>query len=175
MVGSIGGTSNLIQILSANIQQKNAGTRPSQGAGKPPPPRGSGTNRRLQQPPGGSFSQAGPVNKDPLGVFSAVDQNSDGTVSQSEYLALKEGIANVTGNEVTGSFDDYDTNGNGTLNGAELKTVLDQAGFTPPPAPPSQAIGAYETQKRESPPNGSQLQQLVDYLQTQSIDLDVQA
>ncbi len=41
-------------------------------------------------------------NKDPLGVFPAVDQNSDHAVSESEYLVLQKGIKTITGKEITG-------------------------------------------------------------------------
>lgn len=166
MVGSIGGTSNLINMISLNYQQSGMGSQGTQGVGAPPPP---------PPPPGNSSSSS----EDPLGVFSSVDTDSDNAISESEYNILTEGILEVTGSQLSSSFLDFDTDSDGKLNGSELKSVLDEAGFAPPPPPPQQVIEAYETQGGEysSDFNGDEtlLAQLLEYLETRSGDLDITA
>jgi hypothetical protein len=128
MVSSIGSTSNLINMISLNYQNSGMTSQGAKGVGAPPPP-----------PPGNTSSSE----KDPLGVFNMVDSDSDSTISESEFNTLTQGILEVTGTELNNSFLDFDTDGDGKLNGAELKSVLDEAGFTPPPPPPQQVISAY--------------------------------
>lgn len=163
MVGSIGSTSNLIYMISSSYQQSQTGSTPSQGVGAPPPP-----------PPGNS----GDPSVDPLGIFSTVDSNSDASISEDEYNTLTEGILEVTGNQFTSSFVDFDTDGDGLLNGSELKSVLDEAGFAPPP-PPQQVAAAYAAQNGQDatyPVEGEDMMaQLLAYLETRSSDFDITA
>ncbi len=159
MVGSVGGTSNLINMISLNYQQ--SGIDP-QGVGAPPPP----------PPPNNSGSSS----KDPLGVFDMVDIDSDNTISESEYNTLTEAILEVTGSNLNSKFLDFDADGDGKLNGAELKSVLDEAGFAPPP-PPGQVIAAYEAHNGEDSnytvDDETLLAQLLEYLETRSGNLDI--
>ncbi len=162
MVGSIGSNSNLVNMISLNYQQSNmtsqgvGGTQPS-----PPPP-----------PPGNSDTSA----KDPLGVFDTVDTDAGGGISESEYEILTEGILEVTGAALSSSFIDFDMDGDGELNGSELKSVLDEAGFAPPP---QQVIAAYESQSggNDTPQTNDPdlLALLMEYLKTGSTGLDITA
>ncbi len=164
MVGSIGNTSNLISMISSSYQQSQMSSAGSQGVGAPPPP---------PPPPGNSSGQS----VDPLGVFSTVDSDSDSSISEDEYNTLTEGILEVTGNELTSSFVDFDTDGDGQLNGSELKSVLDEA-FAPPP-PPQQVIASYEAQNGEDSSyqvdGEDMMAQLLEYLETRSTDFDITA
>ncbi|MCP3940366.1 MAG: hypothetical protein GY710_02655 [Desulfobacteraceae bacterium] len=164
MVGSIGNTNNLINMISSSYRQSTMGSTDAQGVGAPPPPP-SPTNSNA------SF-------QDPLGVFSVVDSDSDDAISESEYNTLTEGILEVTGSELTSSFVDFDADGDGQLNGSELRSVLDEAGFAPPP-PPQQVIAAYEAQSGEDSGyrvgDETSLVQLLEYLETRSGDLDIRA
>ncbi|MCP4722872.1 MAG: EF-hand domain-containing protein [Desulfobacteraceae bacterium] len=164
MVGSIGSTNNLISMISTSYHQSQMSSTGSEGVGVPPPP----------PPPTNSGGQS----DDPLGVFSRVDSDSDNSISESEYNTLTEGILEVTGNELTSSFVDFDTDGDGQLNGAELRSVLDEAGFAPPP-PPQQVIASYEAQNGEASTyeigDETMLAQLLEYLETRSGDLDITA
>ncbi len=164
MVGSIGSTSNLISMISSSYQQSQMSSSGSQVVGSPPPP----------PPPDSSGGQSA----DPLGVFSTVDSNSDSSISESEYNTLTEGILEVTGNQLTSSFVDFDADGDGQLNGSELKSVLDEAGFAPPP-PPQQIIAAYEAQNGEDSTyqidGEDMMAQLLEYLETRSSDFDITA
>lgn len=164
MVSSISGTSNLINMISVSYQQSQSGFSGVQGAGGPPPP-----------PAGG----AGGAKQDPLGVFSTVDSDGDGTVSEAEYDVLTEGILEVTGSELNSNFLDFDTDGDGALNGAELKSVLDEAGFAPPPPPPREVASAYEAQTGVEAfyqmDDESMLIQLLEYLENRSGDFDITA
>ncbi len=75
--------------------------------------------------------------------------------------------------------------GDGKLNGSELRSVLDEAGFAPPklkpppPPPPQQVIAAYEEQSVEESgyqaSDETMLAQLLEYLETRSGDLDITA
>ena len=113
--------------------------------------------------------------EDPLGVFATVDSDSDSTISESEYKTLTKGILEITGNEFSSSFLDFDADGDGELNRSELKSVLDKAGFAPPP--PQQVISAYETQSGEGSTyktgDETMMAQLLDYLESRSGDLDI--
>lgn len=164
MVGSIGSTNNLISMISSSYQQSGITSQGTKGIGTPPPP-----------PPGNSSSSA----KDPLGVFSIVDSDSDKAISESEFNTLTQGILEVTGTELNSSFLDFDTDGDGKLNGSELKSVLDEAGFAPPPPPPQQVVSAYEAQSGEDAAfqieDENLLAQLLEYLKTRTGNLDVTA
>lgn len=168
MVGSIGSASNLVNMISVSYQQN--GTTASQGTqqaqGAPPPP-----------PPPSNQDGASSSVQDPLGLFAGVDSDADNAISSSEYDSLLEGIKEVTGNEVTGSFDDFDADGDGVLNGAELKSVLDEAGFEPPPPPAGQVAAAYESQSGAASQSlgnhQDMLAQLVEYLSSRADDFDV--
>jgi len=164
MVGSIGSTNNLISMISSSYQQSQTSSTGSQGVGAPPPP----------PPPGNSGGQS----TDPLGVFSTVDSDSDSSISESEYNTLTEGILEVTGYQLTSSFVDFDADGDGQLNGSELKSVLDESGFAPPP-PHQQVIAAYEAQSGENSTyqidGEDMMAQLLEYLATRSSDFDITA
>ncbi len=156
MVSPINSTSNLVQMVSLTY----GNTDPTQGQ-KPAPPSGPGG----PQGPG----------PDPLGVFDTVDKNKDGSISQSEYEVLTEGILEVTGSQVARSFTDFDQDEDGMLNGLELKSVLDESGFGPPP---SQVISAYEANsgsgKTGSDQDPNLLAQLLEYLEKRTGNLDIE-
>ena len=162
MVGSIGNTSNFISMISSSYQQSQTGSTASQGVSAPPPPPGN----------------SGGHSVDPLGVFSTVDSDSDYSISEKEYNTLTEGILEVTGSQLTSNFVDFDTDGDGQLSGSELKSVLDEAGFTPPP-PPQQVVLAYEAQSGEDSTyqveGKDMMTQLLEYLETQSSNFDITA
>lgn len=152
MVGSIDSTSNLVNMISMGFQQNSSGSQ--------------------------VFSSIEADGEDPLKVFESVDSDNDGTISESEFDTLNQGISAVTGSELS-SFLDYDTDEDGVLNASELRSVMDEAGFQPPPPPPGQVISAYENQQGESvstaPADDTLLTQLLDYLDTQAGDLDITA
>ena len=93
MVGSIESSNNLINMISKSFQQERAVFRIPEGQGGPPPPLKPGI---------------GDPGKDPLGVFDTVDSDSDSSISESEFNTLSEGILEVTGSELNGSFLDFD-------------------------------------------------------------------
>ncbi len=169
MVGSIGSSSNLVNMISVSYQNEVSAsqeTEQAQGAAPPPPP-----------PP--EQGDAASLSQDPLGLFTAVDSDTDNAISSSEYDSLLEGIKEVTGNELTSSFEDFDVDGDGALNGAELKSVLDEAGFEPPLPPSGQVASAYEAHSGEasegSDDNQDMLAQLVDYLSSREDAFDITA
>ncbi|MFH2093278.1 MAG: hypothetical protein ABIJ31_13025 [Pseudomonadota bacterium] len=164
MVSSIGSTSNLISMISSSYQQSGMASQGMKGAGGPPPP-----------PPPGSSTES---SEDLLGVFNMVDSDSDSVISESEFNTLTQGILEVTGTELNSSFLDFDTDGDGVLNGSELRSVLDEAGFAPPPPPPQQVISAYEAQSGDTAfqmDDQDMLAQLLAYLETRTGDLDITA
>ncbi len=166
MVGIIGNTSNLLNMISISYQQQSATSsyKPHQDSNIQPP-----------TPPGNSSGSS----NDPLGVFSMVDSDSNNSISESEYNTLSEGIREVTGNELNSSFLDFDTDGDGMLNGSELRSGLDEAGFAPPPPPPQQVVAAYESQTGEKSTNlgedQNMLESLLKYLETRTGNLDISA
>lgn len=153
MVGSIGSSSNLYTMISVAYQQGGGGF---QGGIAPEAPGGKG--------------------QDKLGMFDAADIDGNGGISLEEYAVLTTGITEVTGSEFSGEFSDYDQDEDGILNGTELKSVLDDAGFTPPPPPPRQVSEAYAAQGGTWG-SGSEdqdlLAQLLEYLETRSYDDDL--
>ncbi len=168
MVGSVGGTNNLVNMISFSYQQNSSSSQGVQGGDFPPPP-----------PPQGGNAADG-AGQDKLGMFNAVDSDASGGVSEEEYETLSEGILEISGTEVSGSFSDYDLDEDGVLSGSELKSVLDDAGFAPPPPPPQQVSAAYEAQSGTDT-TGSEitdadlLSQLLEYLETRTEedDLDI--
>ena len=143
MVGNISATSSITNMISMSYQRNN-----SSAQAPPPPPSGAEM-------------------EDPLGVFDSVDSDTDGTVSESEFETLAQGILEVTGSEQSSSFGDFDTDGDGVLNTAELRSVMDEAGFEPPPPPPQEVVSAYESQQdifSASDPLDDSLNQLLEYL-----------
>ncbi len=165
MVGKIGPASNLINAITLSYQQKNQISENSvqdifRIPPKPPPPEH------------GDMPKA-----DPLGVFDTVDSDGDGTISESEYSVLTEGILEVTGTAYTQDFLELDTDGDGKITGPELKSVLDEAGFAPPPPPPQKVIAAYEAQQSGDDivelNDESLLQQLLEYLENRDDDFDI--
>ena len=133
--------------------------------------------------------------QDPLNVFDTVDQNGSNAISESEYSLLAEAVQEVTGTELNSSFSDFDQDGDGELSAAELKLVLEEAGFEPPPPPPpppEQVAAAYRAQTEASDTaqtdaaaqgadaSGSGfgpdvLSQVMDYIQNQSGNIDLLA
>jgi Ca2+-binding EF-hand superfamily protein len=99
---------------------------------------------------------------DPLGIFKKTDSDGSGGVSQAELKNLASVIKEKTGKtfEVTNdTFNNYDTNSDGSLSGDELKSVLDNSGFGPPqgmqgmgppPPPPQQASNSYNENSTNS-------------------------
>ncbi len=165
MVGKIGSISNLISVIASSYQQANQISEDSVQANFRSPPK----------PP--SPGQGDMPKADPLGVFDAVDSDGDGTISESEYSVLTEGILEVTGTAYTQDFLDLDTDGDGRITGSELKSVLDDAGFAPPPPPPQKVIAAYEAQQSSDnifqSDDESLLQQLLEYLENRDSDFDI--
>lgn len=118
----------------------------------------------------------------PSGLFSRVDSDHSGGVSQSELQKLSDAIADKTGKTIdTGDegFKGYDSDGNGSLNGEELRTVLDKSGFGPqrdlqgmaPPPPPRQAAVSYADNQSDSEKNilaslVTRMQDLLDTLKS---------
>ena len=165
MVGSIGSTNNLINMVSLAYQQSGGTTAEQGGRVAPAPP-----------PPPDHVSDGG--GKDKLGMFDTADSDSSGGISEEEYATLTQGILEVSGTEVSDSFADYDLDEDGVLNGAELKSVLDESGFTPPPPPPRQVSEAYEAQSGNSAAISGDtdpelLAQLLAYLETGTGDDDL--
>jgi len=158
MVGNVGSTSNLVNMISLSYQQNSTG---AQGMQSPPPP-----------PPGEGGA-------DPLGAFDTVDTDTDGSISESEYDILTQGVLAVTGSELSGSFLDFDTDGDGALNASELRSVLDEAGFAPPPPPPQQVASAYENQSGDItaslPSDDALMTQLLEYIENQPGRFDITA
>jgi hypothetical protein len=105
----------------------------------------------------GSIGASSMQRPDPLGIFKKTDSDGNGGVSQAELKNLATVIKEKTGKtfEVTNdTFNNYDTNSDGSLSGDELKSVLDNSGFGPPqgmqgmgppPPPPQQATDSYES------------------------------
>lgn len=136
---------------------------------------------------------AGQNPQDPMHVFSTVDQDGSNAISESEYTVLAEAVQQVTGSELNSSFSDYDADGAGELSAAELKLVLEEAGFKPPPPPPpspGQVAAAYGAQSQiseNSPDAETQnasgnssygpdvLAQVLDTIRNQSGSLDILA
>ncbi len=166
MVGNIGSISNLINVITSSYQQSNL---ISQG----------GVQESFSMPPQGPPPGQGNMPKaDPLGVFDTVDSDSDGTISESEYSILTEGILEVTGTANVQDFLDLDTDGDGRVTGSELKAVLDDAGFAPPPPPPPQQVtAAYEAQQLQDniiqTDDESLLQKLLEYLENHGNEFDI--
>lgn len=165
MVGIIGSTNNLINMISLSYQQG------------PTEPQESGRPVRPPHPPPPPESSNDSEAEDSLGVFSTVDSDSDSYISIDEYYTLTKGIREVTGYALDSTFVDFDEDGDGRLNIFELRSVLDEAGFAPPPPPPEQVIAAYEAQSREEAiyqaEDDSMLAQLLEYLESRSDDFDI--
>ncbi len=167
MVGNIGSTSNLINVITSSYQQSNL---ISQG----------GVPEAFSMPPQGPPPGQGDMPKpDPLGVFDTVDSDDNGTISESEYSILTEGILEITGSANIQNFLTLDTDGDGQITGSELKVALDDAGFAPPPPPPQKVITAYEAQQSENDTfqtdDESLLQQLLEYLENRDNEFDIMA
>lgn len=131
----------------------------------------TGINSIGGQPPG------------PRDLFSRVDSDRSGGVSQAELQKLSDAIADKTGKTIyTGdeAFKGYDSDGNGSLSGEELRTVLDNSGFgpprglqgmAPPPPTPRQAAGFYADNQSDSEQNllaslVTRMQDLLDTLKS---------
>jgi len=124
----------------------------------------------------GSMQRPGPRD-----LFGRVDSDRSGGVSPAELQKLSDKIQKKTGMTIDAgdeAFKGYDSDGNGSLSGEELRTVLDNSGFGPPrgmqgmapsPPPPQQATGSYSENLPDSEKNVltalvSSLQELLDML-----------
>lgn len=78
-------------------------------------------------------------------LFSQIDSDKSGGVSQTELDSLAETIASETGIELdtTDAVATYDTDGDGELSQDELGSFLDASGLQPPQGPMQQAMSAY--------------------------------
>jgi len=132
--------------------------------------------------------------QDPMNVFDTVDQDDSNTISEAEFSVLAEAVQQVTGSELNSSFSEYDEDGDGELSAAELKLMMEAAGFKPPPPPPPSAeevTAAYDAQslmgntglEQTQTDNQNQAQtaqgygpevlaQVLDYIENQSGTLD---
>ena len=91
----------------------------------------------------------------PKDFFSRIDSDRSGGVSQAELQKLSNAVADKTNKNIDAgneAFKSYDSDGNGSLSGEELRAVLDNSGFGPaqgmqgmaPPLPlPQQATDSY--------------------------------
>lgn len=149
---NISGSSSMMGMMTYQTGMSSG----AQGMQGPPPP-----------PQDGSGSEV-----DPLGIYEAVDTDGDGSVSESEFTTLTEGLLEITGSSISSSFSDYDTDGDGSLSGEELKSVMDDSGIAPPPPPPEQVSAAYEAQSGDSE---DLMSQLLIYLETESETTDITA
>lgn len=133
----------------------------------------------------GSIGSSGMQRPDPMGMFKKTDSDGSGGVSQAELKSLAEAMQEKTGKTLdvsSDSFNSYDSNGDGSLSGDELKTVLDNSGFGPdqgmqgmgpPPPPPQQATDSYSANSSSSEQDTvsaliSNLQALVEKLSANS-------
>jgi len=101
----------------------------------------------------------------PRDFFSRIDSDHSGGVSQAELQKLSDVVADRTGTTIDAgneAFTGYDSDGNGSLSGEELRAVLDSSGFgpsrgmqgmAPPPPPPRQAAGSYAENQSDSEQN----------------------
>lgn len=126
----------------------------------------------------GSMQRSGPRD-----LFSRVDSDRSGGVSAAELQKLSAVVADKTGKTIdagTEAFNSYDSDGNGSLSGEELRAVLDNSGFgpaqgmqgmAPPPPPPQQATDSYNANLSASEKDAlselvSKLQDLLDTLKS---------
>lgn len=168
MVSSMSSSANLIQVITSSYSQNNMRAQGSQ----PQNTTAQGA-QEAKGPPPPSKQGSGP---DPLGVFDMVDADGNGAISELEYSILTEGIAEVTGTSVAKDFLELDSDGDGLVTGSELRTVLDQAGFAPPP---EQVAQAYQQQQPSEmifqTDDQSMIEQLLAYIQDRGDDFNITA
>jgi len=109
-----------------------------------------------------NISMGGMQRPGPRDLFNRVDSDRSGGVSQAELQKLSDKIQEKTGSTIDAgdeAFKGYDSDGNSSLSGEELRTVLDNSGFGPPqgmqgmgppPPPPQQATDSYNANSSES-------------------------
>ncbi len=95
-------------------------------------------------------------------LFRRIDSDRSGGVSTTELQKLTAAITESGGTTIdTESLSTYDQDGNGSLSGPELRTLLDGNGFgatmdlpglAPPLATAQQATAAYAAQASDAPP-----------------------
>jgi len=87
-----------------------------------------------------NYSQTNAVRSRPdqAEMFSKVDTDGSGGVSQTELESFVTNISNKTGKSVdaTGAVTTYDTDGSGELSQNELMSFIDANNMAPPPPPP---------------------------------------
>ena len=133
----------------------------------------------------GSIGSSSMQRLDPIEMFKKTDSDSNGGVSQTELQSLADAMKEKTGTTLdvsSDSFNSYDSDGDGSLSGEELKTVLNNSGFGPDQGmqgagatqpPPQQATDSYSAQSSSSEQDTvsaliSDLQALVEKLSVNS-------
>ena len=133
----------------------------------------------------GSIGSSSMQRPDPIEMFKKTDSDSNGGVSQTELQSLADAMKEKTGTTLdvsSDSFNSYDSDGDGSLSGDELKTVLNNSGFGPDQGmqgagatqpPPQQATDSYSAQSSSSEQDTvsaliSDLQALVEKLSANS-------
>ena len=72
--------------------------------------------------------------RDPSGMFTKVDTDESGGISQTELETFAEEISGITGETIDteDAISTYDTDGDGELSSEELRAFLDASGLQPP-------------------------------------------
>lgn len=122
----------------------------------PPPPPGSGTSP--EQATAAYQANSGEESSEDL--FSALDTNGDGVISQDELEAMFDKKASMTGSSPDSAkiISSYDQDGDGALNKDEMDTMMsemrDKMGPPPPPTEggtsPEKAAAAYQANSDSS-------------------------
>lgn len=105
-------------------------------------------------------------------LFSRVDNDQSGGISQDELKTLASNLEKMTGQSLDVSddaFAGYDSDGDGVLSADELKGAMDKNGFQPPPPRGGMVAGAGGGEQDAQYSPGSlqeQLTQLKSLLQT---------
>lgn len=71
----------------------------------------------------------------PGGPFAKIDSDGSGGISETELAVFADDISAATGDTIdtTDALSTYDSDGDGTLNGEEMKSFMTDTGLRPPP------------------------------------------